>query len=99
MEICFSSSLAFVIGFLFFRGLQEKKIPKALYFHGNTYLRKQKMPCPMGGWEKALIAVTHEGKPAYWSDGYIYIITPESQGVSRRVKTFVDRNLELAKKK
>lgn len=95
MELFWNVLLSFILGWLFFRSLRNRRVPRALYYQGNTYVRIKKTPCPQKGWEKALVLTNYGGKPAYWSDGWLYVITSISQGVSSRRKTFVDRNKEL----
>lgn len=44
-----------------------------LYMNGYTYTRVGKAQCPMPGRERCMIATEHDGNPAYWTDGYIYV--------------------------
>lgn len=46
---------------------------RTLYFNGYTYTRTVKAPCPMPGRERCMIVTEYNGKPAYWTDGYIYV--------------------------
>jgi len=46
----------------------------SIYHNGHEYEDEGEYPCPLPGYEHALIVVTTMSKPAYWQDGHIYVL-------------------------
>ena len=45
-----------------------------LYFHGHVYKNVGPAPCPMPGRENCQVATSHDGKPAWWQNGNLYVM-------------------------
>jgi hypothetical protein len=46
---------------------------KPLWFNGHIYRDAGPAPCPIPGCSNGTVATTHNGLPAYWQKGRLYV--------------------------
>lgn len=48
-----------------------------LYYQGHVYVFVGTYPCPIDGAENGMIPCKYKGRPAWWQDGYVYVLDEE----------------------